>query len=686
MKIAKLILHFNTPELTANLSKMVPGSIVVNNGSEDIFPGEIKFKDNLGFVKNWNRAIKSLINSYDAFWLMNSDIEISESSVQRILTIMESGMYTMITPSYNCWMHQCRNSGTGTVREVDCMEFTAPIIHRDVFEKIGFFDERFNLGSGVDFDFCLRAKQAGIKLYCDDGSNFLHLIHKSIINAGDLKEYSYRANIEMNRGMTQKHGASWRKIISNKLNINKKTQISMKKIVVYTTIFGGYDRLLPVPKQTHQADFICITDRPQELVNTDQDSEQWKIIQVNQPRKDLHPRMRAKWYKIFPWENEEIRAYDVIIFIDGSIQISAEFVAFCLESLKSDIAVFSHPERKCIYDEVKASENMIKYQDEQIHEQAEYYRKFHPSGSGLYAAGVIIRKPTERIKALMMSWWHEIIKFSWQDQLSLPVVCRVHRITPDIIPGNLYDNKYFKLIHHANKEDQKLLKNNSSPGHSDTNTTADGPATARASLMNSIIEFFNYKSYLEIGLRDGSTFDKINCQTKESIDPAITNGHIPTYQLASDKFFERETEQFPKYEMIFIDGDHKHAQVIKDLQNSLSIISDNGCIIMHDTNPPNERFTHPDRCDTAYMALIDAIFAVDGIEIYTIPMESDEANGITVIFKGKKNIKLKGKPEDYYPFPEFDLNRVIITNPVSVEEFSEILRKKTVKQSKKIRK
>ena len=33
MKLAKLILHFNTPELTAKLCRMVPGAIVIDNGS-----------------------------------------------------------------------------------------------------------------------------------------------------------------------------------------------------------------------------------------------------------------------------------------------------------------------------------------------------------------------------------------------------------------------------------------------------------------------------------------------------------------------------------------------------------------------------------------------------------------------------------------------------------------------------
>ena len=34
MNIAKLILHFNTPELTLRLCEMVPDAIVIDNGSD----------------------------------------------------------------------------------------------------------------------------------------------------------------------------------------------------------------------------------------------------------------------------------------------------------------------------------------------------------------------------------------------------------------------------------------------------------------------------------------------------------------------------------------------------------------------------------------------------------------------------------------------------------------------------
>jgi predicted O-methyltransferase YrrM len=44
-----------------------------------------------------------------------------------------------------------------------------------------------------------------------------------------------------------------------------------------------------------------------------------------------------------------------------------------------------------------------------------------------------------------------------------------------------------------------------------------------------------------------------------------------------------------KYDMVFIDGDHSAEAVIKDIKNSLKILSHNGIIVMHDTNYPPTR-------------------------------------------------------------------------------------------------
>lgn len=105
----------------------------------------------------------------------------------------------------------------------------------------------------------------------------------------------------------------------------------------------------------------------------------------------------------------------------------------------------------------------------------------------------------------------------------------------------------------------------------------------RTRLLNILIEKYGYKSYLEIGLGNpDNNFNHINIQSKASVDP---EGE-PTYKITSDEFFKVNKQT---YDIIFIDGLHLHKQVLRDIDNSLKILNENGIIIIHDTNPKYEK-------------------------------------------------------------------------------------------------
>ncbi len=220
MNIAKLILNYNTPELTHKLAISVPGAIVIDNGSTIPIPvakvpySVIRFEDNLGFTQNWNRAILYIMDQwpgkFDAFWLMNSDIVIDQDSITRIESLTESNNYPMLSAGFNCWIEQCQNHHSPGVREVKCIELTAPVILSSVFETIGFFDDRFILGYGVDLDFCYRMQKAGLKMYVDDLSEFYHIGHQTIYAAGQVQLYKSLAMEELRSGMAGKDGTEWR--------------------------------------------------------------------------------------------------------------------------------------------------------------------------------------------------------------------------------------------------------------------------------------------------------------------------------------------------------------------------------------------------------------------------------------------------------------------------------------------
>lgn len=99
-------------------------------------------------------------------------------------------------------------------------------------------------------------------------------------------------------------------------------------------------------------------------------------------------------------------------------------------------------------------------------------------------------------------------------------------------------------------------------------------------------------AYLEIGVRNpGDNFDRINMADKLGCDPkAPTRPDIA--KMTSDELFANKSRQF---DLIFIDGDHRMGQVLKDLRNSLRALKHGGYIVMHDCLPISEDEAAPEK-------------------------------------------------------------------------------------------
>jgi len=101
---------------------------------------------------------------------------------------------------------------------------------------------------------------------------------------------------------------------------------------------------------------------------------------------------------------------------------------------------------------------------------------------------------------------------------------------------------------------------------------------SRFEIIQNIIEFKKYKSYLEIGCDRNQSFSNINIDKRVGIDP-VEGG---THKMTSDEFFYNNSD---KFDIIFIDGLHQYEQVIKDIKNSLNCLTKNGLILLHDCLP-----------------------------------------------------------------------------------------------------
>ncbi|MGY4711337.1 class I SAM-dependent methyltransferase [Mycolicibacterium sp. CBM1] len=108
--------------------------------------------------------------------------------------------------------------------------------------------------------------------------------------------------------------------------------------------------------------------------------------------------------------------------------------------------------------------------------------------------------------------------------------------------------------------------------------------------------------YLEIGVSRGQAFQRITADVKIAVDPAFrltertrqladAKGRITRYfETTSDAFFRDEKEFLDQHrvDVALIDGLHTYEQVVRDVENTVRHLKDDGVIFLHDCNPPFE--------------------------------------------------------------------------------------------------
>ncbi len=132
----------------------------------------------------------------------------------------------------------------------------------------------------------------------------------------------------------------------------------------------------------------------------------------------------------------------------------------------------------------------------------------------------------------------------------------------------------------------------------------------RINIIQNIIDRKKAKTYLEIGVRAGDAFLRIKATCKLGVDPNFVisptkkfryyfknpyNIFNKYFDMESDTFFAQENIRLSEHglDVVFIDGLHTFSQSLKDVQNSLGYLNNNGVIVLHDCNPLSEAAAFP---------------------------------------------------------------------------------------------
>lgn len=191
-----------------------------------------------------------------------------------------------------------------------------------------------------------------------------------------------------------------------------------KKIVVYTCIWGKYDKILEPYYINPDIDYYIFTDQEvpsdsvwkKSSIPDDVNIEGKTPIEVNRFLK-INPHL------LFP-------EYDYSIYVDGNIRIVTDMMPLIADLGEHIFGVHDY-QVDCIYDMAKAIIVGKRAKRKDVMAQVKKYKKEgFPKHFGAYECNVLIRKHNDPMcKYLMEKWWEEFQSTtSKRDQLSLPYV------------------------------------------------------------------------------------------------------------------------------------------------------------------------------------------------------------------------------------------------------------------------
>lgn len=209
----------------------------------------------------------------------------------------------------------------------------------------------------------------------------------------------------------------------------------------------------------------------------------------------------------------------------------------------------------------------------------------------------------------------------------------------------------------------------------------------RTDLLNHLATKYDLKRYLEIGVQvPALNFDKIKCEYKVGVDPDPKA--MATFCMNSDEFFRLDAGEFSnieitsagdgaiktidkRFDLIFIDGLHTAEQVQKDFNNAMEIISDNGFVVLHDTNPASEDLTHWPRDKKGSWNGSVFGFAAKLKFFHYDPLTVDVDHGVTIVRGDSKDLR-PIETTTTVPWEVFEFQRKELLNLISWNEFIQL--------------
>lgn len=224
-----------------------------------------------------------------------------------------------------------------------------------------------------------------------------------------------------------------------------------ERVVIYTALFGAYDKLVEPPCKFSNCDFICFTD--DETLKSDV----WEIKLI----KNITDPIKAnREIKFLP--HKFLGNYNYSIYVDSNIRVINNPNELLFKYLREDkICIPKHFERSCIYDELNECvllNKVTKKEYEYLHNLLKF--DGYPHDNGLGENNIIMRKHHDPdVISLMEEWWSFFVNGPKRDQLSLLYLSWKYRVPITLMSETSRNkNAFFRYELHLNELKLPMLQ------------------------------------------------------------------------------------------------------------------------------------------------------------------------------------------------------------------------------------
>ncbi len=186
-------------------------------------------------------------------------------------------------------------------------------------------------------------------------------------------------------------------------------------LVIYTCLFGNYDKLLPVSNHLYSnIKFVCITD------DLTVSNDGWENIRLETLESLDSDFLRSRYLKAMPWKYFSEFSHSLYIDSNYIFKNINSLLKIIQECENYDLGIFLHPERNNTFTEIIElikSEHTEEYKKINI---LNYFQNYHIKNiSSFYEASFIYRKHNDENKNIFNQWWDLILQYPSRDQIFL---------------------------------------------------------------------------------------------------------------------------------------------------------------------------------------------------------------------------------------------------------------------------